>query len=129
VAHAWISPHNNITASVAACIYALDAVAKYAASGDRVIFGREAGPGECEVWTAVQILVIFFAMLLTSTTYAFALKSLRPSKERPPDENPPLPASKNDVGRFVEVSATADDVELGRRVGRPPRAKSRRCAL
>ncbi len=70
-------------ASIATYIYAPDATVKYAELGDRIIFGREVSPGEYVVWMAIQWLSIFFTMLLTSFAYAFALKGLLPSKDRP----------------------------------------------
>jgi len=95
-------------ASVASYIYALVAI-RHMASGDKVIFGRAAGPGEYEFWMAVQFLSVFFTVLLKSAAYAFALKSMRPSKEHPPNKYPPLPTSETDIDRSVEMLAAADD--------------------
>ncbi len=96
--------------SIATYIYALDAAVKYAELGDRIIFGREVSPGEYTVWMAIQWLSIFFTMLLTSIAHVFALRSLVPSKGHPPNSYPPLPTSKNNLDRFIEMLSTTDDV-------------------
>lgn len=49
-------------ASVAAYIYALDAVVKYIESSNRTILGRELSPGEYAFWMSVQWLCTFFTV-------------------------------------------------------------------
>jgi hypothetical protein len=99
----------GVVASVAAYIYALDAVVRHAASGGGSVFGRAVDPVEYELWMALQFLSVFFTMLLKSATYVFALRNLLPSKKHPPNRYPRLPVSENPLGRSIEMLAAADD--------------------
>jgi hypothetical protein len=100
----------GIIASVATYIYALDAAVKYAESGDRMIFGRELSPREYAFWMSIQQLCILFTALMMLPAYAFAMKSLYPSKEHPPNKYPQLPRSRGRLDSFIEALGVADDV-------------------
>jgi len=85
--------------------YALNEAAGYAASGDRMVFGRAVSPEEYAAWMAVQTTSIFFAALAASVAHVLALKNLVPS-----GKYPPLPGSRSRLDRSVEMLGTADDI-------------------
>jgi len=80
--------------------YALSETARYAASGDRVIFGYTMSPEGYAAWMQFQIMFILLSAFATLVANAYALKKLKPTSDYPP-----LPASADGLGRSVECLA------------------------